>query len=66
MKISEFKTKSMKDLRKLISDKKDALQAFRLGNSRSKTKNVKEGREIRKDIARIMTVMNQEAKIDKK
>lgn len=56
----------MKDLRKLISEKKDALQAFRLGNSRSKTKNVKEGREIRKDIARIMTVMNQESAIDKK
>ncbi len=66
MKISEFKTKSTKDLRKLISEKKDALQAFRLGNSRSKTKNVKEGREIRKDIARIMTVMNQESTIDKK
>ncbi len=60
MKMSDLKTKTPKDLRKLLVEKKDALQEFRLGNSRSKTKNVKEGRTIRKDIAQIMTVLNEE------
>ncbi|HEY1037451.1 MAG TPA: 50S ribosomal protein L29 [Candidatus Paceibacterota bacterium] len=59
MKMSDLKAKNPKDLRKLLTEKKDALQSFRLGNSRSKTKNVKEGRTIRKDIARIMTSLNQ-------
>jgi ribosomal protein L29 len=62
MKISELTTKNSKDLRKLLNEKKDSLQSFKLGNSRSKTKNVKEGRELRKDIARIMTVLNRETK----
>lgn len=61
MKKLDLKAKNTKDLRKLLTEKKDALQSFRLGNSRSKTKNVKEGRTHRKDIARIMTALTQEA-----
>ncbi len=49
------KGKNSKELIKLLLEKRNALQAFRLGNSGSKTKNVKEGKGIRKDIARIMT-----------
>lgn len=54
--------KSVKDLKKLLVEKKDALQAFKLGNTRSKTKNVKEGKGLRKDIARIMTVIDSATK----
>ncbi len=49
--------KNKKDLIKLLTEKKDALQSFKLGNTRSKTKNVKEGKNIRKEIAQIMTVL---------
>lgn len=49
------KGKNSKELIKLLFEKKNALQVFRLGNAGSKTKNVKEGKGIRKDIARIMT-----------
>lgn len=54
--------KSSKDLRKLLAEKKDALQAFKLGNTRSKTKNVKEGRTLRKEIARIVSALSASAK----
>ena len=60
--MSEFTTKTQKELLKTLAEKKTALQSFRLGNSRSKTKNVKEGRTIRKDIAQIMTALKTAVK----
>ncbi len=59
MKIKEIKTKTGQDLSKLLSQKRESLRLFRFGTSGSKTKNVKEARELKKDIARIMTVMVQ-------
>lgn len=52
---AEIKGKDRKELVKLLTEKKNSLQDFRLGNARSKTKDVKAGRNTRKDIARIMT-----------
>lgn len=57
MKTKELKNKTEADLKKLLLEKKEALRVFRFGTTGSKTKNVKEGREIKKDIARIMTVI---------
>jgi ribosomal protein L29 len=54
--------KTQKDLVKLLAEKKDALQSFRLGNTRSKTKNVKEGRTTRKEIAQIMSIIDSAKK----
>ena len=50
--------KTSADLIQLISEKKLALREFRFGNAGAKSKNVKAGRTLRKDIARIHTVMN--------
>ncbi|MEI6304688.1 MAG: 50S ribosomal protein L29 [Candidatus Taylorbacteria bacterium] len=55
MKMKEIVNKNNSDLNRLITEKREALRAFRFGSAGSKTKNVKEGRGIRKDIARIMT-----------
>ena len=44
-----------KDLQKMLAEKREALRDFRFGSSGSKTKNVKEGVNTRKDIARILT-----------
>ncbi len=55
MKMKELINKNTSDLNRLIAEKREALRAFRFGSAGSKTKNVKEGRSIRKDIARIMT-----------
>lgn len=62
MKAKELQEKTDKDLTKLLSDKREALRSFRFGFSGSKAKNVKEGMTVRKDIARILTVINARAK----
>ena len=53
--MSEFKSKKVEDLVKLLSEKREALRMFRFCISGSKTKNVKEGKGLRKEIAQIMT-----------
>lgn len=58
MKMKEIKSKTPAELHKLIADKREALRSFRFGGAGAKTKNVKEGRAIRKDIARLMTALN--------
>ncbi len=58
MKTKDISNKTAADLNKLVSEKREALRVFRFGAAGSKTKNVKQGREIRRDIARILTVLN--------
>lgn len=50
------------DLEKLLSEKREALRVFRFGVSGSKIKNVKEGANLKKDAARILTEMSLRAK----
>ena len=54
----DFKKKIDEDLHKTLSEKRSGLRDFRFGLSGSKTKNVKKGKEIKKDIARILTELN--------
>lgn len=56
--MKDLKNKTEKDLIALVSEKREALKAFRFGVAGSKTRNVKEGRGIRKDIARVLTEMH--------
>lgn len=58
MKTVDLKKKNKVDLKKLLMDKKKALQNFRFNISGSKTRNVKEGKALRKEIARIFTEVN--------
>lgn len=60
--MSEFKSKTDIELVKLVAEKGKALQAFRFGSSGSKTRNVKEGKGLRKDIARIKTELSARKK----
>lgn len=55
MKAKEIKNKQDDELKKLLLDRQKALRLFRFGVAGSKAKNVKEGRTLRKDIARILT-----------
>ena len=59
MKFKEITNKPTADLTRLITEKREALRAFRFGSAGAKAKNVKEGRNLRKDIARIMTEMGK-------
>ncbi len=58
MKFKEISNKTPADLAKMLSEKREAIRVFRFGAAGAKTKNVREGRAIRKDIARIMTAKN--------
>ena len=58
MKSKEITGKTQADLTKMLAEKRESLRLFRFGAAGAKTKNVKEGRMIRKDIARILTMMN--------
>jgi ribosomal protein L29 len=58
MKIKELKKKSPKELNSLLSEKGLALRAFRFAVAGSNVRNVKEGKAIKKDIARIKTLLN--------
>lgn len=59
--MSEQTPKNEKDLIKTLAEKRKALQTFRFNISGSKTRNVKEGRGLRKEIARILTTLNSHA-----
>lgn len=54
----DLKTKSEKDLHKLLIEKREELRSFRFSVAGTKTRNVKEGMTLRKDIARIFTELN--------
>ncbi len=51
--------KTEKELQKTLEEKRAELRAFRFGISGSKIKNVKEGSNAKKDIARILTELKQ-------
>ncbi|MFC1730858.1 50S ribosomal protein L29 [candidate division KSB1 bacterium] len=55
------KEKSNKDLIKTLNEKREVLRKFRFGISGSKTRNVKEGNNTRKEVAQILTQLNSRA-----
>ncbi|MBI2113294.1 MAG: 50S ribosomal protein L29 [Candidatus Wildermuthbacteria bacterium] len=57
MKTSELKTKSRAELEKLISESRGKLSSLRFQAAAGKLKDVREIREVRKDIAHMLTVM---------
>ena len=56
--MSEISTKTDKDLLKMLKDKREAVRASRFSGAGSKNKNVKEVNGLKKEIARIMTVLS--------
>lgn len=59
--MKELKGKKDAELTKELSTAKDSLRDFRFGISGSRTKNVKEGKNLRKKIAQINTEINARA-----
>jgi len=60
--MKDIKSKTEKDLQKELSKKRELLREFRFGLSGTKVKDVKEGANIKKDIARILTELNARRK----
>jgi len=53
--MADLKKKSIAELAKERAQKEKALREFRFGIAGSKTRNTKEGKNLRKGIARILT-----------
>ena len=47
--------KTVPELENLLAEKREALRKFRFGIAGSKNRNVKEGKNLRKEIAQILT-----------
>lgn len=59
MKPEELRKKDKKELKELLKNKKEDLQEVKNNLSSGRVKNTKEARVLRKDIARILTILNE-------
>lgn len=58
MKTTDLRKKNETDLHKLLTEQESELRSIRFGTSSGGMKNVKKARSIRKDIARIKTILH--------
>jgi ribosomal protein L29 len=58
MKKTSYKNKTVQDLAKALYEKREDLRKFRFGVAGSKTRNSKDAKNTKKEIARIMTEIN--------
>ena len=61
MKPTEIKQKSQSELQKILAEKREKLRQLRFGLASGKVKNVREIRQIKKDIARILTQLKEKS-----
>jgi ribosomal protein L29 len=64
MKKVTYKDKTAEVLLKTLTSKREDLRKFRFGSAGATSKNSKEGRNTRKEIARILTEINMMNKHD--
>ncbi len=57
--MSKFDKQDLPELKKQLADKREALRAFRFEGAGSRTRNVRAGRELRREIARLMTELRE-------
>lgn len=62
MDLKELKNKSEKELHRILAEKRDKLRDLRFKNTGYQLKKVRDIREVRKIIARILTLLNQKLK----
>lgn len=59
MKKIDYASWSVEDLKKEIAAKREALRVFRFGEAGSRTRNVREGRNLRREVARLLTELTR-------
>jgi len=62
MKMNDLVKKKDADLDKLLKEKRESFRSFRFGMTGTKTRNVKEGKALRVDVAQILTEINKRRK----
>jgi len=61
-----IKTQSTEDLLRTVAEKREALRVFRFGGAGSRVRNVREGRNVRREIAQILTEVKSRQTAEKK
>ena len=64
MSYKDMQKKDDKALMELIKEKRDALRTFRFSNAGSSTRNVRQARADKKEIARALTHLNERARAE--
>lgn len=59
--MADMKSRTTEDLLKEVAEKREALRKFRFGEAGTRTRNVREGRALRRDIARLLTEIRARA-----
>ncbi|RJQ14599.1 50S ribosomal protein L29 [Candidatus Parcubacteria bacterium] len=61
MKIKDLKEKTKQELQELLSERRKKIRELKFGLASGKVKNVRELHVMRRDIARIFTLINTQA-----
>ncbi len=56
--MADIKNKAVEDMQKEVRELREAVRAFRFGAEGSRSRNVREGRTKRREIARLLTEIN--------
>ncbi len=64
-KFKEIKEKKSEELKKILAEKREILRQFRFDTALKQVKNVARKRLVRKEIAKILTALNQKAREEK-
>lgn len=62
VKIKELREKNTEELKKLLEEKKEQARKLRFDIASKQVKNVREYRNTRKEIAKILTLINESTK----
>lgn len=53
--MADIKNQDVAELQKVVADKREALRVFRFGGAGSRTRDVRQGRTLRREIAQALT-----------
>ncbi|MEK7088111.1 MAG: 50S ribosomal protein L29 [Patescibacteria group bacterium] len=59
--MNDYTEKTTAELTRLVEENRNKLHTFRFAMAGGKQKNVKEGRNLRKEIARLLTAIRQKS-----
>ncbi len=62
MKAKELREKGIEELKKVLREKQEAFRKLRFDISAKQVKNVRDLRNEKRDIARILTIINEKSK----
>ncbi|MDO8552362.1 MAG: 50S ribosomal protein L29 [bacterium] len=64
--MNAIKTQSTEELLRIVAEKREALRVFRFGGAGSRVRNVRDGRNMRREIAQILTEVQSRKSEQKK